>query len=428
MNIFSLLLSGASFATTLFAPSQWLIPLPYCSPFIIRENTSGNAKMLEGIVQESTVTYTPLLQGEVSLQWQVQCEVSVEFALQWNLPAPSFVAGVFQQDGRHAQILDEQVFLSIEANAGHLAKGSLTMFFPSKENDFSLTVQSFTPVWPLPIPSLQTFFPWKIFSVNSTLPTLYEVRSAVTGGVPTFADTLPVVCHTEGDLLALSTPSKQCLVAHGLTFATQEQRKLYGLRNDAIAPLMQSESFVKPNASGQVIISEVMWSGSYSFGVNLQTDQWIELYNTTGERLNLVGARLRGAKPIGDIRFSSDLLIPPKGFVIIGRERNAKTSLARNPDKAELLSLPLSGSSIQLISHDDIVLDQTPMGTWPAGKNGTTRASMQRRWIEGLGSDSSNWSDCSAQEELFRCRELSKENWRAKPGENLGTPWHPNVL
>lgn len=424
MNVFSFLLSGASFATTFLAPSQWLIPTSQCLPLLIQEDNGWETKKLEAIIEGDTIIFTPLSLGEVSFKWEINCNSTTEFQLSFDFPNDSFIQGVFEQEGWHSQYIAGDLQDIFFRGSG---SGRLKLFLPTTIPHFSLHIEANTSTWPLPLSSVWSSAPWKVFATSGHA-VFTELRSAVTGYLPSLAETTPLACHTRGDLLAEKKQAR-CFLSRLEPVATKQMSKLYSVKDQSVSAFSPPELYIRPNTYQQVIISEVMWTGSYSSGINLQSDQWIELHNPTDEKLNLVGARLRGAKPIGDITFFNDLFIPPRGYIIIGRERGARTSLVRDPDKVELLTLELSGNSIQLISYQGIVLDQTPPSPWPSGKDNVTlkiRSTMQRRWPDLPGQDPTSWSDCFV--ESYRCREVSKPNWRSKPGENLGTPWHPNVL
>jgi uncharacterized repeat protein (TIGR01451 family) len=163
---------------------------------------------------------------------------------------------------------------------------------------------------------------------------------------------------------------------------------------------------------GDVVINEVAWMGTAAS----YTDEWIELYNTTGAPITLTGWSLVAEDGTPTIALEGD--IPAQGFFVL--ERNDDTtisdlvadqvyagSLENDPD-AEKLSLR-DPSNLQI---DAVNLDG---GGWPAGNN-DTKSSMERRDPLAPGSDG-NWANNDG---------LTRNGSDAHGAPLNGTPKQPN--
>ncbi len=138
---------------------------------------------------------------------------------------------------------------------------------------------------------------------------------------------------------------------------------------------------------GSVVINEVAWMGTSS---SLTADEWIELYNTTNQAINLTGWKLEAADGTPNITLSGT--IPANGFFLLERTDDTTVSditadqiytgaLENDPDAETLFLKDPSGNVIDTANGDG--------GGWPAGDN-TTKSTMER--INPLAPDSdTNW-------------------------------------
>lgn len=156
-----------------------------------------------------------------------------------------------------------------------------------------------------------------------------------------------------------------------------------------------------------IIFNEIMWSGSFVSS----SDEWIELYNTTGQKIDLTGWQITKYSSVGGeyqenlmltIGEGNDLvrntIIPAGGFFLISNydKTNEKTTINVLPDvvddrvsllnnKLELKIYPANWEMDELI---DVAGDK---GKPPAGNN-TTKASMVRLLPPQDGSLKESWT------------------------------------
>lgn len=121
---------------------------------------------------------------------------------------------------------------------------------------------------------------------------------------------------------------------------------------------------------GAVVINEVAWAGSN----DSSSDEWIELYNTTGAAIDLSGWYIEDdASTV--YRIGSGV-IGPRGYFLIEDNEDAINVAA---DAVIGLSLANTGDSLVLNDSSGVQIDAANLsgGIWPAG-NLTPKASMER--------------------------------------------------
>jgi hypothetical protein len=139
-----------------------------------------------------------------------------------------------------------------------------------------------------------------------------------------------------------------------------------------------------------VVINEVAWMGTQASTY----DEWIELYNTTDQPIDLTGWTLEAADGTPLITLSGT--IPAKGFFLL--ERTDEDTVSDIPADQVYGN---DGPSWALKNTGEILLLKDPAGNvidtangdggdWPAGDN-TTKSSMER--IDPLAPDTdANWA------------------------------------
>jgi hypothetical protein len=131
-----------------------------------------------------------------------------------------------------------------------------------------------------------------------------------------------------------------------------------------------------------VVINEVGWAGTAaSF-----TDEWIELYNSTDEPIDLAGWTLI----VADKEVALSGLIPAGGYFLLERTNDSTVSDIA-ADQIYTGSLSNEGRAILLRDPTGKVTDSAngDGGAWPAG-DAETRASMER--IDPTAPDGDNWA------------------------------------
>ncbi len=201
---------------------------------------------------------------------------------------------------------------------------------------------------------------------------------------------------------------------------------------------------------GDVVINEIMWSGSRS----IQQDYWIELLNTTDEDIDLTGWTMPAVGPsFHEITLEGE--IPAGGFFLLAHYETDHTSGQNNfaainddieadqVDNLLLLQFQV-GEQLTLLSPDGDIIDQTPeVGqganeSWAAGEWNDARGpfkSMQRIDPNEDGTDPDNWATCekACDPDNGTCDDNpdycnSGYYWDEAGGVNFGTPKHPNII
>lgn len=134
-----------------------------------------------------------------------------------------------------------------------------------------------------------------------------------------------------------------------------------------------------------VIINEVAWMGAQAS----TSDEWLELYNTTDQDIDLTGWTLEAADGTPSITLSGT--IPAHGYFLLERTDDSTVSDI-TADQIYTGALENGGEVLALKDPSDNVIDTAngDGGGWPAGDN-STKSSMER--IDPLAPDSdTNWA------------------------------------
>lgn len=123
--------------------------------------------------------------------------------------------------------------------------------------------------------------------------------------------------------------------------------------------------------AGDVVINEVAWAGS----ADNSNDEWIELYNTTSDAIDLSGWYMEDDYTTS-ISIESGI-VPAHGYFLIEDIETAVSNVSA--DAVIGLSLANSGDSLILKNASGIVVDSVNSGggAWYAG-NSTSKATMER--------------------------------------------------
>lgn len=184
-----------------------------------------------------------------------------------------------------------------------------------------------------------------------------------------------------------------------------------------------------PTEPGQLLITEVMWPGSYKGTVSMTQDEWLEVFNASTQTLDLGGIEIKNAGISGASLFiPTDYHLPPLSYFMVGAREGDLTLLSKDPDwVTSQLSLSNSKSNLSLVSVTGIELDALPGGSWKAGINQLTdrkRSSAQRKSTILPGNDWSNWTDCLT-EFLLPNPPLY---WKpGGAGHTCGSPWQATI-
>ncbi len=126
-----------------------------------------------------------------------------------------------------------------------------------------------------------------------------------------------------------------------------------------------------PTFAQSVIINEIAWMGTATSG----NDEWIELYNTTSEEVDITEWQLKATD--GSPTITLEGTIAGQSFFIL--ERTDDQTLPNvNASQIYSGSLSNSGETLQLINADGAVIDQINADDgWPGGDN-TTKQTLER--------------------------------------------------
>lgn len=145
-------------------------------------------------------------------------------------------------------------------------------------------------------------------------------------------------------------------------------------------------STVLAASPGEVVINEIAWAGS----VDSSSDEWIELYNTTGAPIDLTGWSIDDDN--GSSVYALSGTIEAYGYYLI-----EDSEAAVNPNIADLVvNMSLANTGDSLVLYDDAtqVIDtvNSSGGMWFAGSS-SSYASMERIDATVSGDEVTNWAD-----------------------------------
>ncbi len=149
------------------------------------------------------------------------------------------------------------------------------------------------------------------------------------------------------------------------------------------APLLQVAKAASP---GDVVINEVAWAGS----ADSSTDEWIELYNNSGQSVDLTNWHIDDDHGASDYVIVSGTIASHGYFLIEDHESTVSNISA---DVIIDLSLANTGDSLDLYDSAGQLIDTVngSGGAWYAG-DATSHASMERVDVSSLADDASNWA------------------------------------
>jgi hypothetical protein len=149
--------------------------------------------------------------------------------------------------------------------------------------------------------------------------------------------------------------------------------------------MVASFPLAKAAGTGSVVINEVAWAGS----MDATTDEWIELYNTTAQAIDLTGWTINDDQ--GSSIYTLTGQIAAHGYYVIEKTENAVKPLLANAIAP--LSLANTGDALVLYDQNSQVVDavNSTGGMWFAGDS-TTKATMERKSVSGSGDDAANWA------------------------------------
>lgn len=177
-------------------------------------------------------------------------------------------------------------------------------------------------------------------------------------------------------------------------------------------------------APGDVVINEVMWSGS----TNSNADEWIELRNMTDNSIDIGQWRIKNARHSGgtdEIMIPASNSIPAHGYFLIANypKTSANTELDVDVDEVNnnLSLYDVGNGHLKLKTPDGVVIDEVKGDHWPAGWHGIAfHMSMERNGTPGDGLNSGSWHTCID----VHCNDTTY--WKHE-GFNFGTPGHANL-
>lgn len=140
---------------------------------------------------------------------------------------------------------------------------------------------------------------------------------------------------------------------------------------------------------GEVVINEVAWAGSS----DNSNDEWIELYNTGNQAVDLSGWSIVD-DGTSEYKITAGTIAPHGYFLIEDSEESVGNKQA---DAIIGLSLANAGDSLVLKDNSGTVIDEVNKsgGAWPAGNN-TTKASMERIKPDKSGNEPTNWENAKS--------------------------------
>lgn len=159
-----------------------------------------------------------------------------------------------------------------------------------------------------------------------------------------------------------------------------------------------------PVESGDVVINEIMWSGS----LGDTDDEWIELRNMTDHDIDLSNWNINnagsGGGPGAHLEIPHGYSIKANGYFLITNNKWDGTAINLTEDLASDEGLTHKAGMNLLNGGEGLILKDQEGNTidmawqddasWPAGSNGTIKKSMERNDLPGDGTLASNWHTC----------------------------------
>ena len=172
---------------------------------------------------------------------------------------------------------------------------------------------------------------------------------------------------------------------------------------------------------GEIVINELMWMGS----ATSTSDEWIELYNTTNQEIDLSGWQLTRIKSDAEtlmVTIPDGELISGNSYYLISNFNKEESNINIDPDLTDTdVSLANSKLQIKLYKNDwtniNNLIDTADDGdgTPLAGSNVSPKKSMSRKSPPGDGILEASW-----------CTANTSVNWDSG-AEEFGTPGAENV-
>ena len=139
---------------------------------------------------------------------------------------------------------------------------------------------------------------------------------------------------------------------------------------------------------GDVVINELAWMGTTTSTSN----EWIELYNTTGSSISLTGWTLRASDGTPNVSLSGS--IAAYGYYLLERTDDS-TVPGVTADKIYTGAMGDGGELMELKDAGSTLIDSASQsGAWFAGST-TGRSTMSRIDVNASGTTSSNWYTAS---------------------------------
>ena len=163
------------------------------------------------------------------------------------------------------------------------------------------------------------------------------------------------------------------------------------------SPALEDPSEPEETLALSVVINEVAWMGTKAS----PSDEWIELFNNTGQDIDITGWNLRAKDGSPDIIFSTSS-IPASGFYLLERTKDDTISNISADWFGSFGSggLKNDGEELELRDGEGNLIDQVSCQkneadecqNWFAGNN-STKQTMERINSELPGSDPDNWAN-----------------------------------
>jgi len=145
----------------------------------------------------------------------------------------------------------------------------------------------------------------------------------------------------------------------------------------------------------EIVINELMWMGSSKSA----SDEWIELYNMTSQRIDLSGWKISYLDSTGTEKFLPSIsakFIKPNDYFLISHYSKGESSILNIKPDLVLSGLTLSNTNLQIKLYDsfDQLIDVAGDGHKPLNGNyikDQKWQSMERNEIPGVGTTASSW-------------------------------------
>jgi len=208
-------------------------------------------------------------------------------------------------------------------------------------------------------------------SANSTTIENASTNTATASPTPTATSSPTPTTSATSSSTPTSSPTNTATSTQTPTLTSSPSQTATASLTNTVTPTSTSTEFIF--VAEEIVINEIGWSGTQASSF----DEWIELYNTTAQTIDLTGCTLLADDGSPNINLTGT--ISANGFFILERtDDNTISNIAA--DQIYSGTLSNAGETLRLYSPSGELIDTANIagGAWPAGDS-DLRTSMERK-------------------------------------------------